>query len=200
MREYKKPAFLWGRAEDDTLKGSCRSEGQTDVVALMHAVTEDIFIDRGGHKMSGGFSILTENIHLLDAALNASYEKMYADNVAAEEESLADHSLSLDDIDFRLWDIVDKLSPFGMDNAKPIFLFKGVMPSDVKRFGKLKEHLDIVFMKGNGKKISAISFFADEDERFANIEAGRAFDLVATLERSTFKNYPELRLRIVDVC
>ncbi len=204
MKEYKKPVFLWGRGDSngatDVLKGSCRSEGRTDVVALMHAVTDDIFIDRGGHKMSGGFSMLTEHAHLLDDALNASYKKMYSEEVLTEEEFFADHLLSLDDIDFRLWDIVDKLAPFGMENGKPLFLLKGVTASDVKRFGKLKEHLEIVFTKGNGKKVSAISFFADEDERFASLAAGSRFDLVATLERSTFKNYPELRLRIVDIC
>jgi single-stranded-DNA-specific exonuclease len=200
MKEYRKPVFLWGRADDTLLKGSCRSEGQTDVVELMHGVTNDIFIDRGGHKMSGGFSILTENIHLLDEALNASYEKTYAEAKIREEEWLADHLLSLDDVDFRLWDIVDKLSPFGIDNAKPVFLFKGLKPADIKRFGKKQEHLDMVFTKQNGEKVSAIAFFADEDHKFGNLVVGKPLNLVATLEKSMFRNFPELRLRIVDVC
>ncbi len=200
IREYRKPVFLWGRADDELLKGSCRSEGQTDVVALMHGVTEDIFIDRGGHKMSGGFSIRTEHIHLLDEALNTSYEKIGVSSDGIKEEWLADHTLSLEDIDFKLWDIVDKLSPFGIENAKPTFFFKGVKPSDVKRFGKLKEHLEIVFTKQNGKKVSAISFFAEDDEKFSALRTGIPFNLVATLERSTFRNFPELRLRIVDIC
>jgi single-stranded-DNA-specific exonuclease len=207
MKEYKKPVFLWGRGESngglnegkDILKGSCRSEGGTDVVALMHGVEDGIFVDRGGHKMSGGFSMLTEHAHLLDDALNTSYEKMYSDVTSSDEEFFADHILSLDDIDFRLWDMVEKLAPFGMDNGKPIFLLKSVTAADVKHFGKLKEHLEIVFMKGSGKKVSAISFFADEDEKFSGLASGSIFNLVATLEKSTFKNYPELRLRIIDI-
>lgn len=198
IREHRKPVFLWGRADDGTLKGSCRSEGRTDVVALMHSVTDDIFIDRGGHKMSGGFSVLTENIHLLDDALNDAYKKTSIE-AASEEELVADHLLSLDDIDFKLWDTVDKLSPFGMDNAKPVFLLKSVVPSDVKRFGKLKEHLEVIFTKGNGRKVSAISFFVEDDGKFSRLSAGTPFDLVATLEKSTFRNFPELRLRIVDI-
>ena len=175
----------------------------------MHGVEDGIFIDRGGHKMAGGFSVSAEHVHLLDDALNAVMVMgsgtfsagafSGAGAILSEEGLVADHVLSLDDIDFRLWGIVEKMAPFGMDNAKPVFLFKGVVPADVKRFGKLKEHVDIVFIKSNGKKVSAISFFAEDDERFLNIEQGKAFDLVATLERSTFKNYPELRLRIVDV-
>jgi single-stranded-DNA-specific exonuclease len=201
MKQYKKPVFLWGRGDSTgpthILKGSCRSDGP-DLVALMHGVKDGIFIDRGGHKMSGGFSVSVEHVHLLDDALNATFEKI-GSSASLEEELVADHVLTLDDIDFRLWGIVEKMSPFGMENLKPIFLFKGVVPADIKRFGKQKEHVDIVFIKGNGKKVSAISFFAEDDERFLKIEQGKAFDLVATLERSTFKNYPELRLRIVDV-
>ena len=212
MKQYKKPVFLWGRGDSTgpahILKGSCRSDGP-DLVALMHGVEDGIFIDRGGHKMAGGFSVSAEHVHLLDDALNAVMVMgsgtfsagtfSGAGALMSEEGLVADHVLSLDDIDFRLWGIVEKMAPFGMDNAKPVFLFKGVVPADVKRFGKLKEHVDIVFIKSNGKKVSAISFFAEDDERFLNIEQGKAFDLVATLERSTFKNYPELRLRIVDV-
>lgn len=199
IREHRKPVYLWGRAEDGTLKGSCRSEGQTDVVALMHAVTDDIFVDRGGHKMSGGFSVLTENIHLLDEALNVSYEKIASTKTLAEEEWIADHLLSVDDIDFRLWDIVEKLAPFGIDNAKPVFLLKSVTPADIKYFGKQREHLEIVLMKQNGKKMPAISFFAGEEDKFHRLSVGKAFDLVATLEKSMFRNFPELRLRIVDI-
>ena len=38
--EYDRPAFLWGRDGDNIIKGSCRSEGRTNVVELMRAVPE----------------------------------------------------------------------------------------------------------------------------------------------------------------
>lgn len=199
MKEHNKPVFLWGRSDDDTLKGSCRSEGQTDVVALMHGVTEDIFIDRGGHKMSGGFSVGAEKIHLLDEALQQSYERAYAQQTADEQALVADHVLTLDEVNYSLWDTIEKLSPFGVGNIKPVFIFKGVVPADVKFFGKTKEHLELVFMKSNGKKVPAISFFATDDEKLSGIEQGSPLNLVATVEKSMFRNFPEIRLRIVDV-
>lgn len=198
MKEHNKPAFLWGRG-GGVLKGSCRSEGQTDVVALMHGIEEKIFIDCGGHKMSGGFSVSEENIHKLDEALQASYQKLFSQNIAEEQVLMADHLCSIEEIDFSMWDVVDKLSPFGIGNQKPVFLFKGVSPSLVKRFGKQNEHLEIMFAKQNGKKVSAISFFAAEDPRFASLAEGVPINLVATLEKSMFRRFPELRLRIVDI-
>lgn len=199
MKEYGKPAFLWGRVDDETLKGSCRSEGETDVVALMHAVNEDIFIDRGGHKMSGGFSVSAQHIHKLDELLQEAHTRIFGTLGAKQEELFADHLLQLNDIDFSLWNVVDKLSPFGMNNAKPVFMLKNVTPSDIKWFGKQKEHIEIVFVNAKGKKIPAIAFFAHEDKRFSALKAGQPLTLIANLEKSMFRNYPEMRLRIVDV-
>lgn len=199
MKDHNKPAFLWGRGDGDMLKGSCRSEGQTDVVALMHGVSEKIFIDCGGHKMSGGFSVSIEHIHKLDEMLQESYEKLFSENVAKREDLIVDHACLIDDITFSMWDSVEKLAPFGIDNGKPLFLFKGIAPVAVKYFGKQGEHLELAFPKSNGKTVPAISFFASEDSRFASLAPGTSLNLVATLEKSMFRRFPELRLRIVDV-
>ena len=34
--EHKRPVFVWGKDENDLLKGSCRSDGSVSVVELMH--------------------------------------------------------------------------------------------------------------------------------------------------------------------
>jgi single-stranded-DNA-specific exonuclease len=169
----------------------------------MHGVTEDIFLDRGGHNMSGGFSVSPEKIHLLEEALQNSYEKLYAQKSDLESPNLAenfvDHLISIDDINFPLWNTVEKLAPFGIDNHKPVFLFKNVKPIEVKFFGKTKEHLELSFVKDDGRKVVAICFFANEDPRFNALSTDIPFTLVATLEKSMFRGFPELRLRIVDV-
>ena len=70
--------FLWGRLssasisagkeDENILKGSCRSDGVTDLVALMERAG-DAFASFGGHKMSGGFEVDFEKIHTLEDAL-----------------------------------------------------------------------------------------------------------------------------------
>lgn len=197
MKEHRKPAFLWGRS-GETIKGSCRSEGGSDVVAMMREVPTGIFLDYGGHKMSGGFSIAVEKIHLLDEALQKSFTALALKNDNVEQECFIDHVLSLEEIDFNLWNTVDQLAPFGIDNHKPLFLLKDVSPTTVKKFGKQGEHLEVVFTSNKGKKVSAISFFASDNESLLKIAVGVPFTLVATLEKSMFKGFPELRLRIVD--
>ena len=81
-----------------------------------------------------------------------------------------------------------------------IFLFKNIEIVGVRLFGKEKNHLGLDFKDSSGKKVSAIGFFVD-DKSFADVTigVGEKIHLIATLEKSFFRNFKELRLRIVDI-
>ncbi|MCX6712145.1 MAG: hypothetical protein NT041_00450, partial [Candidatus Vogelbacteria bacterium] len=102
--------------------------------------------------------------------------------------------------------LIEPMAPFGVANPKPVFQIRDLEISEVKYFGNGGLHLELTFQKPDGKKICAIGFFAspvpdDPAHVFGDIKLakGEKIDLVATLEKSMFKNYPELRLRIVDL-
>ncbi len=189
--------FLWGRENGSVIKGSCRSDGSASVVAIMEGA-KDSFIAFGGHKMSGGFSVSHEKIHTLEDAIVASYEKIMNGDAFEPEKILIDKKLSIDDVNWNTYKIVEKLAPFGVGNPKPLFLFENATIKEAKLFGKEKNHLELKFMKKDGKAIPAISFFASADRR-EKLCAGMNINLVATLEKSMFRNFPELRLRVVDI-
>lgn len=197
MEDHGKPVFLWGREETLVLKGSCRSDGSVDVVALMESAKE-MFIEFGGHKMSGGFSVPQEKVHLLEESLEKAYEIVRAKN-QEEDIEFVDGYLSLDEINDDLYFDLDLLSPFGVGNKKPLFLLRKVTPIAVRQFGKEKNHLELLFENSVGEKITAIGFFKTSEDWEKPLKVGEAFDLVATLERSYFKRDPELRLRIIDI-
>ena len=69
----------------------------------------------------------------------------------------------------------------------------------VKLFGKEKNHLEIKFKNSKGKDVTAIAFFSTQEKFPVSLDSGNVINLVATLEKSTFRNFPELRLRIVDI-
>jgi single-stranded-DNA-specific exonuclease len=197
VEEYKRPVFLWGREGNNLIKGSCRSDGSVDLVALMsHA--KDLFLDFGGHKFSGGFSVDHENVHHLEERLAQSYE-LVRSTETMEDVVYIDKELALDDVTWQTYAYVERLAPFGEGNPKPIFLFKEVSIKGMRQFGKDGGHLELTFEKSDGKSISAISFFTKPDRFEATLEVGKKIHLAATLEKSLFRSYPELRLRIVDI-
>ena len=200
--EYNRPVFLWGRAHDESiadeaekiLKGSCRSDGLVDLVALMGRV-KGHFIEFGGHKLSGGFSVSHEKIHTLeDVLIEASIETRLNDSVG---QVLVDAELSLKDISESSVSEILSLAPFGMGNEKPLFIFRDILPEKINRFGKAKEHLSINLRDG-GSTIRAISFFTSPDQFGDSLKEGIKTNIVANIEKSFYNNSVEIRLRIVD--
>jgi single-stranded-DNA-specific exonuclease len=207
--EYHCPVYLWGRDGDNVIKGSCRSDGETDLVALMRSAEADspaTFIQFGGHAMSGGFAIANDKIHTLSDKLNAAFEKLQqsqgqSKKVDLEKENLIalDGEMSLADVTWDTYRTIEKLAPFGTGNPKPLFMFKNVTPISVRQFGKTKNHLELIFTGA----IKAIAFFKTADDwkdiLGHELSAGRPFTLIAVFEKSIFRGKTELRLRIVDV-
>ena len=195
--EHGKPVFLWGRDGNATLKGSCRSDG----VNVMELMTEarEVFVEFGGHALSGGFTIVEEKIHILEEELDQAFGRLSPQAVTAGGEFLADAVLSLDEVNADTYNLVEKLAPFGVGNPKPIFLLKNVLPKTVRQFGKEGNHLEIVFENSVDEIIKAIGFFQTTESFSKPIRAGEPLNLAATLEKSYFRSTPEIRLRIVDI-
>ncbi len=197
--EHNRPVFLWGREGNGTstmIKGSCRSGGDVHIVKLMEEA-KDVFEEFGGHKGAGGFSISQDNIHLLEERLNLAFDVLLQSNTT--DDIMIDNKLPITAVNWNTYSSIENLAPFGMDNQKPLFLFEKAEIVSSKQFGKEKNHLEIVLKNPRGRNVQAIAFFADPSKFGVSLEAGSTIDLVAHLEKSTFRNFPELRLRIVDV-
>lgn len=199
--QYKRPVFVWGKDENDCIKGSCRSDGSVSVVELMRE-TSSHFVDFGGHELAGGFTIHADRVHFLEEALSLNFSKVKRDTGAVGmNEKKYDLSISLEDVNKKNWQEIEKMAPFGLGNEKPTFLFEGVKIEKIKKFGKngSGEHLEIIFSDSGPKKVKAVSFFSDADSFDAPIKEGGAVNLLATFDLSRFGGREELRLRVEDI-
>jgi single-stranded-DNA-specific exonuclease len=201
--EYSCPVFLWGRDEAMAIKGSYRAGGageSVNVLELMQKVPAEIFTEFGGHSAAGGFTVPHEKIHLLPELLERAFEAApRAEAAENADEVMADALLFPSDVNWKTWEQLESFQPFGVGNPKPLFLFDKTTVSKIRRFGKEKQHLGIDFAAENGGVVSAISFFTAPNFWGRELEAGGKVTLVASLEKSLFRGYPELRLRIVDL-
>ncbi len=196
--EYKKPVFVWGKDENNCIKGSCRSDGSVSVVELMTESRES-FLDFGGHELAGGFTVHPDRIHFLEEHLSLSFLKVK--RPTKEEEINYDIKSSLNIVNMKSWKEIEKLEPFGFGNPKPVFLFEGVKIEKLKKFGKngSGEHLEIIFSDANIGRATAISFFSGVDSFAKPLVEGLSINLLATFDLSRFRGREELRLRIEDI-
>lgn len=195
---YDRPVFVWGKDENDFIKGSCRSDGSVSLVELM-SESKEHFLEYGGHELAGGFTVHTEKIHFLEESLATSFHKVKRENGAKEKGY--DVKLDLKDVNIKTWKEVERFAPFGFDNPKPIFLFEKVKIEKIKKFGKngSGEHLEIIFSDETKDDVKAIAFFSRLDSFSIPIDGGGKVNLLATFELSRFRGKTELRLRIVDI-
>jgi single-stranded-DNA-specific exonuclease len=196
--EFDRPTFVWGKEGSSVIKGSCRSDGRVDLVALMRALPDGVVADFGGHEFSGGFSLAHDAIHHLEDELVRAHGRIAVREKSEDAEGEPECALSLGDVDAAHWEDLSLLAPFGEGNPKPIFRFSAVRIEKVERFGKEKQHLRLSLKDGSGRA-QAIAFFSGPDDYDAEVVEGAVVDLIATMERSTFLGRTELRLRIVDV-
>jgi len=191
---YDKPAFVWG-GEGGLVRGSCRSVAGVHVVDLMrHAGGETLFTHFGGHSASGGFAIEKSRIHEMYTKLHAAVLENIGDDRRAQELVL-DAELSLEMVHEQLLRDLTQLSPFGMGNPAPLFLFQGVVPQKISTFGATGNHLRLAF-HGIRRPLSAVGFGLG-GQRVA--ELAGALDIAAQIEENVWLGRREVRLRIVDV-
>ncbi len=196
--EYKKPVFVWGKDENDLIKGSCRSDGSVSVVELM-TETKDSFLEFGGHELAGGFTVHNEKIHFLEDELSLSFHKVKRDK--KEVEINYDVKSDLKVVNMKNWKEIEKMAPFGLGNPKPVFLFENVKIEKIKKFGKngSGEHLEITFSDINNNKATAISFFSNHESFDVPILEDKKVNLLGVFDLSRFRGRAELRLRIVGI-
>ncbi len=210
--EYQKPVFVWGKDENDCIKGSCRGDGLVSVVELM-TETRESFIDFGGHEQAGGFTVHNDKIHFLEEALAVNFRKIITEKSTPSAVGTSpyvgggkvgvnfDIKFTLDSVNIKNWREIDKMAPFGIGNPKPIFLFENVKIEKIKKFGKngSGEHLEITFSDQNKNKTTAISFFSNVDSFKNTLSEDLVVNLLATFDLSRFRGREELRLRIEDI-
>ena len=97
---------------------------------------------------------------------------------------------------------IERLAPFGMQNSKPVFLFRDVVIHEISHFGKGKEHLKLkIGSAESGRALDAVTFFA-KGAMMRTIEKcapGSQVHLLAHIERDTFSRGNPVRLRLLAI-
>ncbi len=196
--KYQKPTFVWSVGQKDgkdIIKGSCRSGGKYSVHSLM-SLNAEKFIAFGGHQVSGGFALAEEEIHFLEEELAKSIDK--ADLVEVPPVIL-DAEISLDEVSLENYYQIEKLAPYGIGNQKPHFFFREIEIFNIRKFGKDKNHLELIFKNSRNFSVSAIAFnFVDLLGEF-NFKVGDKINLVASFELNRWNGNEFLRLKIEDI-
>lgn len=189
--------LMWGRDANGKLKGSARSDGSLSVVELF--AQSGAFEEFGGHHASGGFTVSHEAVHTLHDVLAKAAEALQE---SAKEVVIAqtDADLSLAQVSSALLKELSQLAPFGMGNPKPLFRVRKARITFARQFGKEMNHTEVTLVcPETGVAQRAFQFFRTPMDFTVAPSPGTLTDVLATIERDTFRGSDRLALRITDL-
>ncbi|MFH1049536.1 MAG: single-stranded-DNA-specific exonuclease RecJ [bacterium] len=177
----------------DTLaKGSARSITNFDIHKALKKCSS-MLTEYGGHKHAAGLSMEESLIPDFREKLDSIAREQISDSML-EPEIIIDSELKLYELSPNFLQNLEKFSPYGFDNYKPIFYSKSVRSANgVKVVGK--NHLK--FRAYQSFEIDAIGYnLADKIHYCTN---GKPFSIVYNIEDNTYNGITTPQLRIKDI-
>jgi single-stranded-DNA-specific exonuclease len=191
--EFSRPVFAMSQ-EKDLIKGSVRSDVEFNVIETLSAF-EKVFINYGGHKGAGGFSLKTEDYELFSLQVS-----QYGQNKLKDEDLVSilkiEKEIEFKEINKKLFEEIKKLEPFGCENPEPIFITKNVKVKEAKKVGSQSSHTKLKLIK-DGIEFSAILF--NHGEMGDQLYYGKDLDVVYKITENEWGNKKTLELKIEDL-
>ena len=153
---YQKTSCVMTSLPDDgdILIGSARSWGDVNIGSLINdALSNNILITGGGHKMAAGFKLHRKNLRLFRDFLAGTR----LDTGRIEGKIIkADGLLMASAVTNELVKKIVDLGPYGNSFEEPLFIFPGHRISELTALKN--EHLKLKIVDSSGYKVNAISF------------------------------------------
>ena len=191
---FHRPTTIIALDEDGVGRGSCRCNGNFDMVASLAACQQHL--ERfGGHRAAAGLTVLEQHIEAFREALEQEALRQLGPGELAEELQV-DCLAAFSELDAQLVQSLDQLEPVGSMNPAPLFCSYGVevAPESVR---VLKEqHLKFT-VRQNDRAFSAIGF--GMAERFYTESFPPQIDIAYCPRFNTWQGETSIQLILKDL-
>ena len=181
---------------DGMATGSARSVPGFDIYKAIESC-RDILLNFGGHTYAAGLTLREEHVgefvRRFDEYVEANISECQTKPVLQIEAELR-----FSEISRRLMNDLKRLSPFGPDNPRPLFITQHVYDYGTSRVvGRQQEHIRLELVDNQSSVVhSGIAFGQSSEARY--IKSRHAFDIVYAVEENTHHR-GEAQLQIEDI-
>ena len=179
MQRYHRPAIVLG-VENGVAQGSGRSIASFHLLDALERM-RDLFTKFGGHAHAAGMTLPESSLAALRERLQA-----YAGARLTEEDMRpvveVDAVIDLAEVDEGLWAALERIAPFGMDNARPLFATRGAVLAGPPVLWKEK-HMKLALKQG-GRSVVMKGF--GMGDRAGEWAAGASVDAAFEVERDSY--------------
>jgi single-stranded-DNA-specific exonuclease len=201
IEKYYRPTIILTESNSKAT-GSARSVVDFNIYEAI-AECSDLLDQFGGHKYAAGLTLSVDNV----PAFQAKFEEVVRNRIEEVHRKPVieiDGELLLDQINYRFYNILKQMAPFGPGNPEPIFKISNVQAEDVV---VLKEkHLRFKIVQDGQLTTPVCLGFGmadrakDPDLTTVNFLRSRMrFDLVAEMRENFFRDKSSLQLYVKDI-
>ncbi len=199
LRQFGVPSMVIAHIDENRLTGSMRSPSYFNIREFL-SLFDDLFIDYGGHRCAGGFSIEKKNLPFLHERLSSAIEALQRE--AEEEDSVTiDLELPPKYLTPQIIDLVELFEPYGEGNPPIQFMISKTTIEEIRFLQNSKNgganHVKLTISYGeyrwpaiywNGSEIISEGF-----------NEGDEVDIVFRMGRNYYKNNETLQLTVIDL-
>ncbi|MFA7653547.1 MAG: single-stranded-DNA-specific exonuclease RecJ [Candidatus Magasanikbacteria bacterium] len=201
--EFYKPVFVLGKNAEGNIVGSSRGISEFNIIVALQSMPE-YFIKFGGHPQAAGLSIKD----------NATLENFKAAIIARAQKELSgvelvpqieiDAEVDLENVNWKLYNLLQKFEPFGMNNPEPTYGACGLTLVSADPVGQDGKHLRLMVKHNSHTVHKTIAFgFGDTNRHPADwkktLKPGDKIDLAFTIDVNEWNGNRELELKIEDI-
>ncbi|WP_299285436.1 single-stranded-DNA-specific exonuclease RecJ [Thermoflexus sp.] len=176
-------------------RGSARSIPEFHITQALDACA-DLLIRHGGHAAAAGFVVRRENLERLrDRLMELAAQALSAREL--QPALIVEAVLSLQEVNWQLYEWIASLEPYGYGNPAPRFLCRNAIVRQARTVGNDGQHLRMVLTLPEGGPVwDAIAF--RQGDRAAEARPGTRLDLVFELRAERWNGEPRLTLHVED--
>ena len=194
IEKYYRPTIVLTK-QGQYYIGSARSINGFDIYKALKKCS-NLLEQFGGHKYAAGLKLHESKLKLF----RSEFEKFSKKNISEKQKIktlIYDLEISLSDLNFKFFKIIEQMEPFGPNNLKPIFCSRNcVTTSQTRTVGNDNKHLQL-FIKSKNKIYKGIAF--GRGDLLNKINESKGFDILYSVEKNTWNGNIELQLIIMDL-
>ncbi|WP_425389469.1 single-stranded-DNA-specific exonuclease RecJ [Ekhidna sp.] len=194
IEHYHRPTIILTKSNGKAT-GSARSVDGFDV---HEAISEcaDLLEQFGGHTHAAGLTLPVDNV---EKFINR-FEEIVSDRILPEQlipKIEIDTEIPLTAINFKTYNVMSQMGPFGPQNMSPVFGTKNVIVDTIPKVIKDKHIKGFVHAENSTKLFEFIGF--NMADKIADLKVGEPFNIAYHLEENNYLGNKSLILNLKDV-
>ena len=192
LEELQQPVIVLS-IQDGLAKGSARSVEAVDIFQALNDHRQ-LFVAFGGHSGAAGMTLQVENLEALSEVLTAFILENQLD-LTQKPSLVLDEELNLAELSLDSVKSLEKLAPFGMNFAKPIFFLRDVQVESARTMGQDNAHLKLRLLK-DGVNVDLVAFGQGQlAQEFSQV---KDLELAVHLSVNQWNGHRTIQLMLVD--